>query len=217
MGGIPAGTFRALNTMDVKSNSGSSAAAEEVATGLRRLVGQAARAVPAGGVLGKGAMGKVFRAHDTTLDRHVALKTLPKVFKTSQYEIAAEQLIREARSAATIEHPHVVQIYEAGEFKGVYYVAMELLEGGSLHDLVKAVGQMDAVRACQLVAEAAEGLDDAQRAGDRAPGRQAVEPDADAGGAVQGSGLRAGGWTRRAGGSCRWASRWGRRSFWHPR
>jgi serine/threonine-protein kinase len=87
------------------------------------------------------------------------------VFRTSQYEIAAEQLIREARSAATIEHPHVVQILEAGEYKGVHYIAMELLEGGTLHDLVKAVGQMDAVRACQLIAEAAEGLDHAHSLG----------------------------------------------------
>jgi serine/threonine-protein kinase len=149
--------------MDLQSNTGSSA--EERPGAVPSWQGKRLGRFRLVALLGKGAMGKVFRAHDTTLDRHVALKTLPKIFKTSQFEIAAEQLIREARSAATIEHPHVVHIYEAGEYKGVHYIAMELLEGGTLHDLVKAVGQMDAVRACQLIAEAAEGLDHAHALG----------------------------------------------------
>jgi serine/threonine-protein kinase len=103
-------------------------------------------------------MGKVFRAEDTTLHRLVALKALPRVFRTRNYTINAEELIREARSAAAIEHPHVVQIHEAGEANGVFYIAMELVEGGTIYDLVRGAGPLDPQRACQITAEAAEAL-----------------------------------------------------------
>lgn len=116
-------------------------------------------------LLGQGAMGKVFRAEDTTLHRLVALKALPRVFRTRNYTINAEELIREARSAAAIEHPHVVQIYEAGEANNVFYIAMELVEGGTIYDLVRGAGPLDPQRACQITAEAAEALDYAHRLG----------------------------------------------------
>lgn len=116
-------------------------------------------------LLGQGAMGKVFRAEDTTLHRLVALKALPRVFRTRNYTINAEELIREARSAAAIEHPHVVQIYEAGEANSVFYIAMELVEGGTIYDLVRGAGPLDPQRACQISAEAAEALDYAHRLG----------------------------------------------------
>ena len=109
-------------------------------------------------LLGQGAMGRVFRAEDTLMQRHVALKLLPRTVKRGQNSVGGEMLIREARAAAAIEHPGAVQIYEINEAGDVYYIAMELLEGGSLRDLVKAAGPLDPIRACLLGAEAADAL-----------------------------------------------------------
>ena len=110
------------------------------------------------GLLGQGAMGRVFRAEDTMLRRQVALKVLPKTVKRGQRTVEAERLIREARAAATLEHPNAVQVFEVNEAGGVYYIAMELVEAGSLRDLVEGHGPLDYVRACQLAAEAADAL-----------------------------------------------------------
>ncbi|HSU68838.1 MAG TPA: serine/threonine-protein kinase, partial [Tepidisphaeraceae bacterium] len=110
-------------------------------------------------LLGQGAMGRVFRAEDTLMQRHVALKLLPRTVKKGpNNSVGAEMLIREARAAAAIEHPGAVSIYEINEAGDTYYIAMELLEGGSLRDLVKAAGPLDPTRACLLAAEAAEAL-----------------------------------------------------------
>ena len=108
--------------------------------------------------LGRGAMGRVFRAEDTLLHRHVALKVLPKVLRRGAKTIAVERLVAEARAAATLEHPHVVSVYEVNESAGVFYIAMELLAGGSLRDIVKAAGPMDYPKACLLCADAADAL-----------------------------------------------------------
>ncbi len=110
-------------------------------------------------------MGRVFRAEDSNLNRQVALKVLPNKLKLDDEEVAVEQFIREARSAATLEHPNVVHIYEVNQTDKIWYIAMELLEGGNLRELIKANGPMDMIRACQVAAEAAEALDYAHKAG----------------------------------------------------
>jgi len=114
-------------------------------------------------VLGQGAMGKVFRAEDIQLQRHVALKVIPtgarggrKLSEKAQRRI--DQFIREARSAAKLDHPNVIQIFEVNGVSDIYYIAMELVEGGNLSNLVRDSGPMDFVRACQLGAEAADAL-----------------------------------------------------------
>jgi serine/threonine-protein kinase len=117
------------------------------------------------GLLGQGAMGRVFRAEDTMLRRQVALKVLPKTVKRGQRTVEAERLVREARAAATLEHPNAVQVFEVNEVGGVYYIAMELVESGSLRDLVEGQGPLDYVRACQLAAEAADALNHAHSMG----------------------------------------------------
>src|SRR5687768_3499102 len=109
-------------------------------------------------LLGQGAMGKVFRAEDVTLRRYVALKVLPTKTKEGQRDHKVDQFVREARSAATLDHPNAVTIYEIGESSGVHYIAMELVEGGNLEKLIKASGPMEIDRACQIAAEAAEAL-----------------------------------------------------------
>jgi serine/threonine-protein kinase len=77
--------------------------------------------------LGAGGMGEVYRATDTKLDRDVALKVLP----TSSFrdEAARARLLREARAAASLNHPYICTIYEVGEAEGQAYIAMELVEG----------------------------------------------------------------------------------------
>jgi len=66
--------------------------------------------------------------------------------------------LSEARLAAALEHPHIVHVYEVGNTPSYCYIAMELVEGGNLKDLVKGGGPMDYMRACQLAAEAAEAM-----------------------------------------------------------
>lgn len=116
--------------------------------------------------LGKGQMGVVFRAEDKSLSRHVALKIL-RVPKEDPEKVALRKELfkREARTMATLEHPHVAQIFEVGEDGGYSYLAMELLEGGDLLRAMKAAGPFDPPRACQLIAEATEGIAEAHRVG----------------------------------------------------
>jgi serine/threonine-protein kinase len=80
--------------------------------------------------IGAGGMGEVYQAHDETLDREVALKVLPTA--TFRDETARARLIREARSAAALNHPHICTIHEVGEAEGLAYIAMELVHGQSL-------------------------------------------------------------------------------------
>src|SRR5688572_14994291 len=108
--------------------------------------------------LGEGAMGRVFLAEDTVLKRHVALKLLPAKHRDGRPNQRTERLVREARSAASLEHPNAVQIFEIDQSGGVHYIAMELVEGGNLEKLVEMSGPMELERACQLLAEAAEAL-----------------------------------------------------------
>jgi len=117
-------------------------------------------------LLGKGAMASVFRAQDIRLKRHVALKVVARPDPDDQKQAyKAQQFIREARSAARLDHPHIVRIYEVDAYKAWLYIAMELVEGGNLHELVEATGPLDVARACVLVAEAAEALDHAHASG----------------------------------------------------
>ena len=98
----------------------------------RRLFGKPLSARKIGryeirGTLGKGAMGTVLHAHDEVLGRDVALKALLHPGPSG-----AARLLREAQALAQLEHPNVVQVYDAGEIDGELYMAMELLRGQSL-------------------------------------------------------------------------------------
>ncbi|MGH2524217.1 MAG: serine/threonine-protein kinase, partial [Anaerolineales bacterium] len=81
--------------------------------------------------LGAGGMGEVYRAHDEQLERDVALKVLPS--SSFRDSAARARLLREARSAAALNHPHICTIHEVGEAEGQAYIAMELVEGQPLN------------------------------------------------------------------------------------
>ena len=85
-------------------------------------------------LLGAGGMGEVYRAHDTTLGRDVALKVLPTVFTTDREKLAGVQ--REARTLATLNHPHIGAIYGLEEHDGTRILVLELVEGTTLADLL---------------------------------------------------------------------------------
>ncbi|MGH9779798.1 MAG: serine/threonine-protein kinase, partial [Candidatus Acidiferrales bacterium] len=88
--------------------------------------------------LGAGGMGVVYRARDERLDRVVALKVLPAEKQAD--EAARARLLREARAASSLNHPHICHIYEVGEADGQAYIAMELVEGQPLSARIPAEG-----------------------------------------------------------------------------
>ena len=84
--------------------------------------------------LGEGGMGVVYEARDERLERIVALKTLRRL---SGDESARKRLWREARAAASVNHPNICQIYEIGEDTGGLFIAMEMLEGEALSEQLR--------------------------------------------------------------------------------
>ena len=116
-------------------------------------------------LIGEGNMGRVIQAQDINLRRIVALKVLCKRLAGIDEKKRVEQFLREARAAAQIEHPNVVQVYEINQHNGWWYIAMELLDAGNLSQVVKAAGPLSVPRACSLIADAAMGLAAAHQLG----------------------------------------------------
>jgi serine/threonine-protein kinase len=99
--------------------------------------------------IGSGGMADVYRAADLQLGRDVALKILYRRF--SEDPEFVERFRREASSAAGLQHPHVVSVYDRGEWDGTYYIAMEHLEGRSLKRVVLDEGPLSPAHAVDLV------------------------------------------------------------------
>jgi serine/threonine protein kinase len=85
--------------------------------------------------LGAGGMGEVYLAEDTRLGRKVAIKLLPA--DTSTDELAGKRLLREARAAATLDHPNICAVYEVGEDQGRRFIAMQYVDGETLAARIK--------------------------------------------------------------------------------
>lgn len=107
------------------------------------------------GAVGAGGMGEVYTARDTRLDRQVAIKVLPPAAVAD--DRARARLLREARLASHLNHPHVCTIYDVGEDHGVSYIAMELVEGQTLAACV-AAGPLQAAEVLRFGRQLAEAL-----------------------------------------------------------
>jgi serine/threonine protein kinase len=113
--------------------------------------------------LARGGMGVVYRAWQISLDRVVALKLIAPEWSA---EPACRQRFRtEALTAAVVEHPHVVPIYEAGEIDGEPYVAMRLIPGADLRRILRRERRLQPARAVRIVGQLADALSAAHAAG----------------------------------------------------
>jgi predicted ATPase/serine/threonine protein kinase len=112
--------------------------------------------------LGAGGMGEVYRARDTRLGREVAIKILPGNLCPDRKRI--ERFEQEARSASALNHPNIVTIYELGQVDGICYIAMELVEGDVVRELL-ASGSIPLPKVIQIAAQVADGLAKAHSAG----------------------------------------------------
>jgi eukaryotic-like serine/threonine-protein kinase len=112
--------------------------------------------------ISRGGMGVVYRARDLNLGREVALKVLPEELVHDR--LRGERMLQEARAAALIEHPHIAVIHEVGQADGVTFIAMELIRGDKLSDVLIR-GPLQPKRALDIAIEIAEGLSRAHEKG----------------------------------------------------
>ena len=113
--------------------------------------------------LGVGGMGTVYKARDMELDRFVALKLLRRDLGGQEDHKA--RLQEEARIAAAVNHPYVIQVFDSGTDHGQFYVVMELVDQGSLDDLMALQPRLPEKRVLEIGIQVAKGLRAAQRRG----------------------------------------------------
>ena len=111
-------------------------------------------------LLGKGGMGVVYLAHDTRLDRPIALKVLKADLTKDPNRLP--RFLREARSAAAITHPAIAQVYDIDEADGITFIAMEYVEGQTVSQLI-ANRELDLAGSVEIALQVAEGLNKAHK------------------------------------------------------
>ncbi len=114
-------------------------------------------------LIGRGGMGAVYRAAEEGLGRKVALKVIAP--ELAQDERFRERFLRESRIAASLDHPHVIPIYQAGDDDGLLFLAMRYVEGSDLAKVVAEDGALEPKRAVDLLSQIAEALDAAHEKG----------------------------------------------------
>nr|WP_030384332.1 serine/threonine-protein kinase [Streptomyces sp. NRRL S-241] len=108
-------------------------------------------------VIGRGGMAVVYEARDLRLDRRVALKLLaPELARNDTFR---RRFAHESKVAATIEHPHIVPVFEAGEADGLLYIAMRLVEGPDLRVMLDRTGPLPLDTAARITGQVASALD----------------------------------------------------------
>lgn len=113
--------------------------------------------------LGRGGMGVVYLAHDQRIGRHVAIKTI-LLHDSADRDQLRDALLREARAAGQLSHPNIITIYQVGEERGLLYLVMEYVEGGSLADRLTLDQPTDFRWACGRLKQIAAALDAAHAA-----------------------------------------------------
>lgn len=113
--------------------------------------------------LGRGGMGVVYAAEDTLLKRPVAIKVLSSAVAKNPESL--KRFLREAQAAARLIHPHVVAIHEIDQRDGLWFIVMEMIEGGSLQDYLRRQTALPWPEATRLLADACQGLIAAHRVG----------------------------------------------------
>lgn len=108
-------------------------------------------------LIGRGGMAVVYRAADVRLGRQVALKVLaPELARDSAFR---QRFIRESRSGASVDHPNVIPVFEAGEADGVLFIAMRYVAGRDVRALIAREGPLPPSRVVSIVAQIASALD----------------------------------------------------------
>ena len=106
--------------------------------------------------IGRGGMAAVFRAQDERLQRQVALKILSPTLATD--EAFRRRFIRESRSAAAVDDPHIIPVFEAGDADGVLFIAMRYVPGGDVGTLVRRQGPLAVARGDRAAADKSSGM-----------------------------------------------------------
>lgn len=110
------------------------------------------------GELGQGAMGVVYKAKDPLIDRVVAIKTINLGLAMDEKEEYEGRFYQEAKAAGRLNHPNIVTIYDVGKSGNVAYIAMELLEGRELRDIMNEGALLPIDQVLNIVAQVAQGL-----------------------------------------------------------
>jgi len=113
--------------------------------------------------LGVGGMATVFKAYQPKMDRYVALKVMDRHFSDNPEFVS--RFSQEARLIAKLEHPHILPVYDFGEADGYTYLAMRIVEGGSLSDLLKRHRKLELTRTSHIISQVGQGLDYAHKKG----------------------------------------------------
>lgn len=140
---------------DVKPSRSSSPAKAPLPENLPKKIGP----YSIRGVLGRGAMGYVYKGFDESLRRHVAIKVLsPELHEQSEFR---KRFNVEAQALATLVHPNITQIYSAGQEGDQMYFAMEFVDGHPADDLLHRKGKFPVLEALHIVKQVCEGLKEA--------------------------------------------------------
>ncbi|MSZ67561.1 MAG: Stk1 family PASTA domain-containing Ser/Thr kinase, partial [Actinobacteria bacterium] len=113
--------------------------------------------------VGRGGMAEIFQARDILLDRTVAIKVLFAEFAVDPAFV--ERFRREAQSAAGLNHPNIVGVYDWGRVNNTYYIAMEFVDGRTLADIIRQSNNFTPVQVCDVIGEVALALDSAHQNG----------------------------------------------------
>ena len=137
--------------------------ADEFPSGLTDFEGSQIAYYQLAEEIGRGGMAVVYRARDARLDRWVALKVLSPEF--ARDEAFRQRFIRESRTAAAVDHPNIIPIFDAGEADGVLFIAMRYVAGQDVHSLLHRAGPLPAPRALGIITQVAAALDAAHACG----------------------------------------------------